>query len=124
MLGNLILGLLSLLLGASPFLVRIRSLNEQFLLSTSNKLTGPMQYFTLVLGSIGLIICFYNLFVKKKLGALHIVIGILFVFVSFFFNQETLPRPESGAFLGGDLFFAFLIGIIMAATGAAVEYLT
>ncbi len=122
--GNLLLGLFSLLLGASPYLVRIRELNESLHLSSSNRLTGGIGYFTLTLGSMGLVICIYNLFVKKKLGALHIVIGVLFLFVAFFMNEETLPRPESGCFLGGDLFFAFIIATFMAVTGAVVEYLT
>jgi hypothetical protein len=124
MLGNILLGLLSVLLGISPYLTRIQALNEQLHLNSSSRLTGRMGYFTLTLGAIGLVLCIYHLFVKKKLGALHLIIGVLYLFVAFFYNAETVPRPESGAFMGGDLFFAFVIGFFLAVTGAVIEYLT
>jgi hypothetical protein len=127
MLGNILLGLLSILLGISPYITRIRALNEVLQLSSAAKLlklTGQMEYFTLALGATGLLICIYQLFIKKKLGALHIIIGVLYLFVAFFYNAESFPRPESGAFMGGDLFFAFVVGLFMAVTGAVIEYLT
>ncbi len=124
MLGNILLGFFSILLGISPYVSRIEPFNVQFGFSSTTKLTGSMEYFVVFLGSAGLIICFYNLFVGKKFGAPFIVLGMLFLFIAFFFNEEVIPRPVSGIFMGGDLFFAFIVSAMMAATGAVVEYLT
>ncbi len=124
MLGNILLGFLSILLGVSPYIPRIRPLNERFEFLSTTKLTGAMEYFVVFLGAVGLIISFYNLFVGRKFGAPFVVLGMLFLFIAFFFNEETFPRPLPGIFMGGDLFFAFIVSTIMAATGAVVEYLT
>jgi hypothetical protein len=124
MFGNILLGFLSILLGISPYISRMESFNLRLGFSSTTKLTGPMEYFAMFLGFAGLTLCFHNLFVGKKFGAPFIVMGMLFLFIAFFFNEETIPRPVTGIFMGGDLFFAFIVSTIMAATGAVVEYLT
>jgi hypothetical protein len=124
MFPKLFLGLLSLALAGSPYISKITYLNERFQLLSANRITGQFAIFVVGLGIIGLVICFYSFWVGRKFGAFYIVIGMLFLFIGFFYNQEALPRPLPGVFMGGDLFFAFAVSGIMTISGAVLEWLT
>jgi hypothetical protein len=124
MTSNLLLGCLSLALAISPFISRIRYLNEKFQLFSANGITGVWEMLVIGAGAAGLVICLHLLFVGKKNGAPYIVIGMIVTFVSFFFNGEILPKPLPGVLLGGDIFFAFAISLLLAISGVVVEWLT
>jgi hypothetical protein len=124
MAGNLLLAFLSLLMGISPFISRIPQINEKLGMLSANRITGRFELFVFALGALGLAAAIHSLFIGAKRGAPHIVLGLMFLFVAFFYNDETLPRPLSHVFMGGDMFFAFLVAGIWAIAGAVVEYLT
>jgi hypothetical protein len=123
MLGNLLLGFISLLLACSPFLARNAYLDNFFRNTAFPNARNSFEMIVVSLGAVGLGLSLYNLFIKKKNGSLHIVIGALILVVGFFFNQEKFPLPNRNNLLGGEMFFILVVSLALAITGVIVEWL-
>jgi uncharacterized membrane protein len=123
MLGNLLLGFISLVLACSPFLARNAYLDNFFQNTSFPNARNSFEMMVVSLGALGLGLSLYNLFIKKKNGSLHIVIGALVLVVGFFFNQEKFPLPNRNNLLGGEMFFILVVSLALAVTGVIVEWL-
>src|SRR5438876_735938 len=122
MLANILLGLISLVLATSPYISRITFVNEYLQFPAIGNIRGSFEIFVLCFGAIGFILVLYNMFLRKKNGSPQIVIGVLIAVLAFFYNGETVPMPLN-AFLGGELFFAFVLSLILAVAGLVAEWL-
>lgn len=121
--GNLLLGFISLVLAISPYISKMGAFNNYLQLRTVGNIRGSFEIFVVSLGAAGVVLSLYNLFLKKKNGAPYIVIGALILVVGFFYNEEKIPLPLSNALMGGELFFACVVGLFLALTGLVVEWL-
>ena len=119
--ANILLGLISLVLAGSPYISKMTFINEYFQFRAIGNIRGSFEIFVISLGAIGFVLALYNMFLRKKNGSPYIVIGALVLVVGFFYNDETVPMPL-GAFLGGELFFAFVLSLILAMTGLVAEW--
>jgi hypothetical protein len=123
MAANILLGLTSLILASSPYISGLTFINEQFHFNVVGNIAGNFKIFVLSVGILGFVFAVYNMFLRRKNGSPYIVIGVLVLVVSFFYNQETVPVPMKNTFLGGELFFAFTVGFVLAIVGLAAEWL-
>ena len=120
---NLLLALVSALLAAGPYISGIELINNIFDYHPARNVTGAFQAFVIFVGGFGICFAFFNLFLKKKNGAPYLAMGALVLTVEFFVNSEKIPLPLNKVLMGGEMFFVFLIGFVMAITGLVVEWL-
>ena len=121
--GNLLLGFISLVLAISPYISKIGTVNTYLQLRMAGNIRGGFEIFVVSLGAAGVALSLYNLFLKKKNGAPYVVIGALILVVGFFYNEEKIPLPLNNTLMGGELFFACVVGFFLALTGVVVEWL-
>ena len=123
MIANIMLAVISLILTASPYISRFTFVNRQFHLRAVGNIKGGFEIFILVVGSIGFVLALYNIFLGKKSGSPYMVIGALVLIIGFFYNEEAIPMPLSNTLFGGELFFAFVVGFVLAVAGLVAEWL-
>ncbi len=123
MMGNVLLGFISIILACSPFLARIAYFDNFFRIDSFPHTRNNFEMMVVSLGGLGLALSLYYLFIKKKNASLHIVIGILILIVGFFYNEEKFPLPNRNNLLGGEMFFILVMSFVMAITGVIVEWL-
>jgi hypothetical protein len=121
--ANILLGLISLVLAGSPYISKMTFINEYFQFRAIGNIRGSFEIFVISLGAIGFVLALYNMFLRKKNGSPYIVIGALVLVVGFFYNDETVPMPLNNTFLGGELFFTFVVSLILAVAGLVAEWL-
>jgi len=119
---NILLGLISLVLAGSPYISRITLVNEYLQVPSIRNIRGSFEIFVFSLGAIGFMLALHNAFLRKKNGSPYIAIGVLVAVVGFFRNNETVPMPLD-TFLGGELFFSFVVSLILAVAGLVAEWL-
>jgi hypothetical protein len=123
MAANIMLALLSLVLTAGPYISNLTFINQEFNLHPVGNIKGSFEVFILSVGGIGCILSLYNMFLGKKSGSPYMVIGALVLVVSFFYNGEAIPMPLNNALFGGELFFTFVVSIVLALAGLVAEWL-
>ena len=123
MMGNVLLGSISIILACSPFLARNAYFDNFFQINSFPHTRNNFEVMVVSLGGFGLALSLYYLFIKKKNGSLHIVIGILILIVGFFYNEEKFPLPNRNNLLGGEMFFIFVMSFVLAITGVITEWL-
>ncbi|HVN81907.1 MAG TPA: hypothetical protein VMW38_23185 [Terriglobia bacterium] len=121
--GNALLGFISIILACSPFLARNAYFDNFFRINSFPHTRNNLEVMVVSLGCLGLALSLYYLFIKKKNGSLHIVIGILILLVGFFYNQEKFPLPNRNNLLGGEMFFMLVMSFVLTVTGVIVEWL-
>ena len=120
---NLLLAFISALLAAGPYISQIDFINNIFHYAPAHNVGGVFQAFVIFVGGFGVCFALFNIFLKKKNGAPYLALGALVLMVEFFVNGEKIPLPLNDVLLGGEMFFVFLIGFVMAVTGLVVEWL-
>lgn len=120
---NLLLAFISALLAAGPYISQIEFVNNFFKCHPDRHLGGGFQAFVIFVGCFGVCFAFFNMFLKKKNGAPYLALGALVLTVEFFVNGEKVPLPLNSVLMGGEMFFIFVIGFVMAITGLVVEWL-
>ena len=120
---NLLLAFVSALLAGAPYVSQIDFINNFFQYHAVGNVHGGFQGFVIFVGAFGVCFAFFNMFLKKKNGAPYLALGALVVTVEFFVNSEKVPLPLNNVLFGGEMFFVFLIGLVIAITGLVVEWL-
>ena len=120
---NIFLALICLILAGSPFVTQIPFVNDSFQLRSVGNIRGSFQVFVITIGAGGFLFALFNMFLKKKNGSPYLALGTLVLLVEFFWNDEQFPLPLGNAFLGGELFFCFLVGLVLAIAGLIIEWL-
>lgn len=121
--GNFLLGTISIILAISPFLTRNAHFDRFFQTSLPSGGLNNFELMVVVLGGLGVALSLFHLFIKKKNGSIHIVIGALILVVGFFFNEEKFPLPNWSNLLQAELFFIFVGSFLLAVSGIIVEWL-
>jgi|SRR6266480_2996052 hypothetical protein len=121
MAANILLGLISLVLAGSPYISKITFVNRSLQFPALGNIRDHFEIFVFCLGVIGFILALYNMFLRKKNGSPYIVMGVLVAVVGFFYNDETFPMPLN-TFLGGELFLAFVVSLILAMAGLVADW--
>jgi hypothetical protein len=120
---NLLLVFVTVLLAAGPFISQNDFINGIFQYHPARNVHGGFQAFVIFVGGFGICFALFNMFLKKKNGAPYLALGALVLTVGFFVNSEKVPLPLNNVLFGGEMFFVFLIGFVMAITGLVVEWL-
>ena len=120
---NLLLAFVSVLLASGPYVSQIDFINNYFQYHAVGNVRGGFQAFVIFIGAFGVCFAFFNMFLKKKNGAPYLALGALVLTVEFFVNNEKIPLPLNNVLLRGEMFFVFLIGLVIAITGLVVEWL-
>jgi len=121
--GNLFLGFLSVILAFSPILVRNAFVGRFLQIGPSPHGLNGFEIMVLSVGGLGVVLTLHNLFIKKKNGSLHIVIGALVLFTGFFYNGEKLPLPNVSSLFEVEMFFIFVVSFLLSVSGIIVEWL-
>jgi len=120
---NLLLAFISALLAAGPYISQIEFINNFFDCHPNHFMGGGFQVFVIFVGTFGVCFAFFNMFLKKKNGAPYLALGALVLTVEFFVNGEKIPLPLNNVIFGGEMFFIFVMGFVIAITGLVVEWL-
>lgn len=120
---NLLLAFLSMLLAGGPYISKIDFVNNYFQYRSVGNVRGTFQAFIIGVGIFGVCFALFNMFLKKKNGSPYLALGALVLTVEFFVNSEKFPMPLNNVLFGGEMFFVFVIGFVMAVTGLIVEWL-
>ncbi|MFN8008674.1 MAG: hypothetical protein U0V70_16950 [Terriglobia bacterium] len=120
---NLLLALISALLAAGPYISQIELINGIFHYHPARNVGGGFQAFVIFVGCFGVCFALFNIFLKKKNGSPYLAMGALVITVEFFVNSEKVPLPLNEVLFGGEMFFIFVTGLVMAVTGLVVEWL-
>src|SRR6185503_5709140 len=120
---NLLLALLSLLLAGSPYVTQIEPINNYFQLRSVGNIRGGFEVFVITVGAGGFLFAAFNMFLKRRNGSPFLALGALVLVVAFFYNEEKFPLPLNNTLFGGELFFTFVISLVLGLTGLVVEWL-
>jgi hypothetical protein len=120
---NLLLAFISALLAAGPYISQIEFINNFIKCHPDRHIGGGFQAFVIFVGCFGICFALFNMFLKKKNGAPYLALGALVLTVEFFVNGEKVPIPLNNVLMGGEMFFIFVTGFVMAITGLIVEWL-
>jgi hypothetical protein len=121
--SNLLLAFLCLLLAGSPYISQMEAVNEHLNLRAVGNIRGNFEIFVSAIGACGFLFACFNTFLRKKNGSPYLALGALVLVVAFFYNEEHIPLPLNNALFGGELFFAFVVSLVLAITGLVVEWL-
>ena len=121
--GNLLLGFVSMILALTPILARNPSLVRLIQITSSPHGLNGFEIMVLSVGGVGVALALYYLFIKKKSGSAHIVMGALVLFVGFFYNGEKFPLPNLTSLFDVELFIIFIASFLLAVSGIVVEWL-
>jgi hypothetical protein len=120
---NLLLALLSLLLAGSPYVTQVEPINNYFQLRSVGNIRGGFEVFVITVGAGGFLFAAFNMFLKRRNGSPFLALGALVLVVAFFYNEEKFPLPLNNTLFGGELFFTFVISLVLGLTGLVVEWL-
>ena len=120
---NLLLALLSLLLAGSPYVTQVEPINNYFQLRSVGNIRGGFEVFVITVGAGGFLFAAFNMFLKSRNGSPFLALGALVLVVAFFYNEEKFPLPLNNTLFGRELFFTFVISLVLGLTGLVVEWL-